>query len=373
MTRICLIGFGRVGEITAEILRENSMDPIIYDASGERVRNAERKGFEAHLIDITEFSAATRIAATCDIAATALPSKVAEKALTNLINAKIGAIVDVSYIKDPLELKSIAIENKVKVFVDAGLAPGFSNILAAHSCEQFDTCESVNIYVGGIEKERTTPFGLVASWSISDLLEEYLRKARARLLGKQVFLDPIEDATVVTLPGLGEFDAMPTDGLRTLLVSLADVDNMVEYTIRYRGHVELLRLLRRIGLLDNKPYVAHGCSISPRDLLVRILEENLPRKNDRVILYVHSSGFKSDKYMTIEYILDENQERLKIDRPVLSYLTGLVHAWFIMLAARGAGHIGLNAPEEFSQKLNDLIHFLEEHRIRVKKRSCIVE
>ncbi len=373
MGTICLLGFGRIGEMTAQFLRESGLAPVVFDASGERVRRAERLGFEAHLADVSESSAAERVAAECDIVATALPSNVAEKVLLNLISANIPAIVDVSYLRDPLLFKEKAVEARVKLFVDAGLAPGLSNMLATRACEQMDKCNSVEIYVGGIEEKQTTPLGLVASWSISDLFEEYTRKARARLLGRNVLLDPINDMKRVTLPGLGEFEALPTDGLRTLLLTLRDVDNLVEYTLRYIGHVAVIKMLREMGLLDTRSYVVGGCAVSPRDFFVKMLEERLPKRNDRVILYVRTQGTKSDKYVTIEYILDENQRRLGIEKPVLAYLTGLVHAWFVIQASKGAGHIGLNAPEELAENLNDLLRFLEARNVLLQRRQCLIQ
>lgn len=372
MGNTCLLGFGRIGEVTAQFLRESGLAPIVFDASGERVRRAERLGFEAHLADVSEVSAAERVAAECDLVATALPSNVAERVLLNLITSGVPVIVDVSYLRDPLLFREKAIESRVKLFVDTGLAPGLSNMLVARACGQMDKCNSAEIYVGGIEEKQTTPFGLVASWSINDLFEEYTRKARARILGRNVLLDPLNDVKRVALPGLGEFEALPTDGLRTLLVTLRGVDNLVEYTLRYVGHVSIIGMLKEIGLLDTRSYVVGGCAVSPREFFAKLLEERLPKKHDRVILYVRAQGAKSDKYMTIEYVLDERQRRLGIERPVLAYLTGLVHAWFVLQASKGAGHIGLNAPEELAENLSDLLKFLEARNIMLQRRQCVI-
>jgi len=373
LRNLCLLGFGRIGEATAEFLREKGILVTVFDASGERVRYAESLGYEAHLSDVSELSAAERVAASCDIIATALPSNIAEKVISNLIKAEASVVVDVSYIRDPILFRDKAVEARTKLFVDTGLAPGLSNMLAARACKYMDKCNSVEIYVGGIEEEPRNPLGLVASWSIEDLLEEYTRKARARLLGRNVLLDPLKDYKRINLPGLGDFEALPTDGLRTLLLSLKDADNLVEYTLRYPGHVEIIATLRKLGLLETRNYVVKGCSVSPRDFFARILEEKLPKHNDRVVLYVRAQGTKSDKYVTIEYVLDERQGKLGIGKPVLAYLTGLVHAWFVLRALKGAGHIGLNTPEEFSEDLDDLVGFLEAKRISVQRRLCTIQ
>lgn len=368
---ICLIGYGRVGAVTAQLLvQEYGLDPMVFDSSGHRVEEAKRRGLRASLVDASNPAFASRIAAECSIAAVALPSRAAARVVRSLVDAGAEAVVDVSYVPDPLAFHQPAIEHGSRVFVDAGLAPGLSNMLAVRAAGKLDKVNRVTIYVGGLSAESTGPLGLVASWSIDDLIEEYTRKARARIAGEEKLLDPIWDATRVELPGLGVFDAMPTDGLRTLLRSLSSVPNLVEYTLRYPGHVDLLRSLRSLGMLDDKPHVASGCAASPRKMLVKLLEERLPRSGDRVVLYVEAEGEKGDSWATISYLIDVRQEELGIETPVLTFMTGLVHAWSVAQAARGYGHPGVNAPEELAPRLPDLEARLERRGIRLHERSC---
>jgi len=356
----CVVGFGRVGEVTAAELSSMGVDVSVYDASISRVRAARELGFDSHLVDV--IGAASRIAHDCDVAATALPSGVAEEAIPALINAGSRIIVDVSYIRDPLALHDTARERGAMVVVDAGLAPGLSNIIAG-SVAGLLSLKRLMIYVGGVSSSEDV-LGIVASWNMEDLVEEYTRPARARVGGRSVLLDPLLDARSVEVPGVGVFDALPTDGLRTLLYTMSDVDTMVEYTLRYKGHVDLLRALRRLGLLSSRSYVVEGCTITPRKLLARLLEEKLPRSDDRVILYVSGEGEVEEGYNgRVEYLLDVRQRELALDKPVLTFLTGFVHAHVAYESYLGEHRPGVVPPERLSAILPRILRALERRGV----------
>ena len=369
---VCLVGYGRIGRVTARILAEKRFQPIVYDSSGYRVELARRDGFESHLADSTNPHVARQIASSCEVIVTALPGRVAEHVLSLLVEYRAPLIVDVSFIREPRTFHNRALENNVKLFVDAGFAPGFSNMLVAHGLRGLDRVMKAVVYVGGISAEaEREPLGLVASWSTLDLLEEYCRPARARLGGRPVKLDPIDDAIEVELPGLGHFDAMPTDGLRTLLASYPNIETLVEYTLRYPGHVNVLRTLRKLGFLDSKPHVIAGCSVAPRELLAKLLEEKLPKQDDRIVLHVAVKGATGGRYIERYYTVDVKQRDLGIDVPVLTYVTSIVHAWTTIQALHGWGHPGVNTPEELAPALEDLVREFSSRGIHLRRRECI--
>ncbi len=374
---VCLVGFGRIGRVTARLLRERGVEVVVYDASERALRLARSLGFEAHLADASSPRVAGRLASYCDAIATALPGYAAERVVEALTRAGARIVVDVSALMEPLRFEHAAVERGVKLFVDTGFAPGLSNILAMRSCLDVERCERVEVYVGAISERDDGLLGLVASWNMLDLLEEYCRPARAIREGRLVRLDPLEDAVEVDIPGVGVFDALPTDGLRTLLTSLRGVREVVEYTLRYPGHVRVMRMLQRLGLLDYKPVNSRGCSVRPRELLARLLEERLGSSGDRVILFVRAVGF-DDKGRRIvsEYTLNVTQSELGLGYPVLQHVAGLVHSWFVIKALRGYGHLGLNKPEEVAynrRAYTQLMSWLSSHGVHVRHRLCVEE
>ncbi|MET1128335.1 MAG: saccharopine dehydrogenase C-terminal domain-containing protein [Thermoproteota archaeon] len=370
MARVCLVGFGRVGSLTAQLLVELGHTVVAYDSSSSRREEAESLGIEYHLASAINERLAARLASECDAIATALPSRAAEQALPLLLSKSPSVVVDVSYVRDPLSYRELAEERGVRLYVDAGVAPGLSNVLAARAAREAGRASEVTVYVGGISADPSAPLGLVASWSMADLLEEYTRKARARVNGSPAELDPIYDATRVEIPGLGAFDAMPTDGLRTLLESLRDVPTLVEYTLRYPGHVEIIRQLHELGLLSDHPYVVEGASMSPRALFSKILEEKLPRTGDRLVMYVEARGRRGSGSVEVGYLLDATQEGLGLSAPVLSYATALMHAWTVDRALRAGGEAGVYPPERFEPHAEELVEFYRRKGIQILKRVC---
>ncbi|HIQ23878.1 MAG TPA: hypothetical protein EYH50_02380, partial [Pyrodictium delaneyi] len=66
----CLVGYGRVGKVTALALsRDYNVNVVVFDASGQRVNEARRKGLEAFLTDASNPGMSSRIAAECDVVA----------------------------------------------------------------------------------------------------------------------------------------------------------------------------------------------------------------------------------------------------------------------------------------------------------------
>ena len=366
--RVCLAGYGRVGSQTANYLREKKFDVVIYDSSSEKVEIARRSGFESYLASLDSPSVARRLSRECDAMVTALPSDAAERVLNAMLEASVPIIVDVSYIKDPLMFAEKASRRGVKLFVDAGIAPGLSNMLVASIVNSVEHVEKIHVYVGGLSEDINAPLGLVASWNIGDLIEEYMRKARVRINGRETVLDPIKDSRLVTLEGVGDFEALPTDGLRTLLSSFRNLKTLIEYTLRYPGHVNYLKIFDMIGLLSEHRYVIDGCAVTPSKVLVRLLEEILPKENDRVILVVKGWGKERGEEVEVGYYLDISQKKLGLKTTVLSYLTGLVHGWVTTQALLGGGRVGINPPESLVAKLDNLLAELSSRNIIIKKK-----
>jgi lysine 6-dehydrogenase len=67
----------------------------------------------------------------------------------------------------------------------------------------------------------------------------------------------------------------------------------MEYkTLRYRGHVAIMRALRDLGLLDLKPIAVRGVKVAPRDAFIAAVSPKLtkPQGRDLVALRVEVTG-----------------------------------------------------------------------------------
>src|SRR5262249_10095963 len=110
-----------------------------------------------------------------------------------------------------------------------------------------------------------------APFAPSDVIEEYVRPARMVENGKIVIKEALSEPELIDFPGVGSLEAFNTDGLRSLIQTLAGVPDMKEKTLRYPGHIELMRVLRPTGFFDQKPITVDGVSVRPLDVTSALL------------------------------------------------------------------------------------------------------
>ena len=151
-----------------------------------------------------------------------------------MIEAK-KSYVDISFMaEDPWVLSDRAKELGVACVFDCGVAPGFSNMLAAHAAKSMSSCRSIDIMVGGLPAERRWPFEYKAGFSPIDVLAEYTRPARIVENGRQITRTALSNIERVEFDGVGTLEAFDTDGLRS--PHTLNVPYMRERTLRYPGH-----------------------------------------------------------------------------------------------------------------------------------------
>jgi len=184
--------------------------------------------------------------------------------------------------EDPLSLDELAKESGARLIPDAGIAPGLSNVLAGRLFSEIERVREIGIYVGGVPTAPVGPLKYSVTWNPGDLVEEYVRRARVIRGGITTSVDPLDEVEIVQTP-LGEMEAFYTDGLRTLLRTLGDrVESMYEKTLRWRGHIERMKLLKDLGLMSDERIGG----ISPRELLAELLSRQRYDVADVVYLRV---------------------------------------------------------------------------------------
>ncbi|GAB6148816.1 saccharopine dehydrogenase family protein [Stetteria hydrogenophila] len=291
MASIAVLGLGRIGLRLAWELKSLGHEVIGVDASSHAADRAERLlGIRVEVADATAPDGLRVALRGVDLAAVALPGGVGHRALLGLVRLGVDA-VDVSFSPvDPYEaVDPLARRVGATVVVDAGVAPGLSNMLAGMLVRAVNA-RGARILVGGVSEDPSVPLGLSAAWNTEDLLEEYLRKARLVRNGRLEAVDPLEHVALVNVPGVGLMEAIPTDGLRTMLRNLSGLEELAEYTLRWPGHSRVIRELKMIGLLDDAPAIVEGASVSPRKLLAKLLASRLPSRGDIVILIAEAWG-----------------------------------------------------------------------------------
>ena len=182
-------------------------------------------------------------------------------------------VVDISFFpEDAFELDEMARARDVRAVVDAGVAPGLSNMILGYLEGAMEETESFSCVVGGLPVRRDPPWEYRALFSPRDVIEEYVRPARLRRSGQDLVLPALDELEGVEIEGVGVLEAFLTDGLRTLLRTV-DTPTLVEKTLRYPGHAAKVKSLRDSGFFRTTPLEVNGQVVRPLDLSAKLLED----------------------------------------------------------------------------------------------------
>jgi saccharopine dehydrogenase-like NADP-dependent oxidoreductase len=272
MHNVTVLGAGMVGSAIAVDLHRAGFAVTVADARNEALaRVAARAPVATTRADLGTEDAVRRTVARADIVVQALSSVLGHRTLRAVIEAG-KTCVDISFMEeDALSLDGLAKERGVTAVVDCGVAPGVSNLLAGHAVAILDRCESLEIYVGGLPAVRQWPYEYKAGFAPHDVLEEYTRPARLVEHGRVVVREALSEPELMDFPELGTLEAFNTDGLRSLASTLK-VPFMKEKTLRYPGHIELMRVLRHTGFFSKESLTLQdGTTVRPLDFTAALL------------------------------------------------------------------------------------------------------
>ncbi|MDA1195290.1 MAG: saccharopine dehydrogenase NADP-binding domain-containing protein [Planctomycetota bacterium] len=295
MTRATVLGGGLVGAVVAADLAADGWEITVVDraeAALERVRALAGPDVALRRADLTDPTAIAAEVAAADLVLGALPGHLGYRALRAVIEAG-RSCCDISFMpEDPRDLDDLARERGVTVVYDCGVAPGLSNMLCGHAVAMFDDCERVVIQVGGLPVKPVLPFEYKAGFSPSDVIEEYVRPARYVEAGVLTEVPALSGLVHVDLPGVPTLESFLTDGLRSLLDTLA-VPFQEERTLRYPGHARLMAAFREAGLFSSEPLPGGPPGMRPVDLTLAGLLPcwtYAPGEADLTVMRVEASG-----------------------------------------------------------------------------------
>jgi len=197
--------------------------------------------------------------------------------------------------------------------IDCGVSPGLSNIILGYHNRKMKI-ESYKCYVGGLPFKRELPFQYKAFFSPVDVIEEYTRPARIVENGKIVVKEALSESEIIEFEHVGKLEAFNTDGLRTLLKTMK-IPDMIEKTLRYPGHIELMKVFREVGFFSEEEIEIDGKKIKPLELTAKLLfpfwqpEEN---EEEFTILKLIIEGNEEGKHKVYTYNLyDKFDNKLK--------------------------------------------------------------
>lgn len=353
--KVLVLGAGNIGSVAARDL-SGDFEVWVGDISEKRLRTVEEFANTIR-IDVSDFQTLVGTFEEFDLIASAVPGRFGFSVLKAGVEAGVD-VVDVSFMpEDPWELHDEAESVGVALVVDAGFAPGLSHMFLGNIYSRLDELEEGLIRVGGLPKEPRPPLFYRITWSPHDLIEEYTRPARIIREGRIVEVDPFEEIKPVEVEGF-EFEEFPSDGLRTALRSIK-AKTLEERTLRWRGHLERMRVLRELGFF-RKEHVDYTLKV-----IAPLMTYESP---DFSIMQVIGRGKRDGQPVEIEYFMyDEEREFTSMAR-----VTGYTFAQVVRLAAQRKCTVGVVPPELIGMR-GDAFAFvvrgLRERGIRIERRE----
>lgn len=277
MPQAIVLGAGMVGSIMAiDLAGEPGFEVTIADARRSALDAAAAKaatqGRRVRTVcaDLSDAATLTRTIGPFGIVLGALASRIGFASLRTIIEAGKN-YCDISFMpEDAIDLDELARERGVTAVVDCGVAPGMSNLLAGYGASLLDEPEEIEIYVGGLPRERRWPFQYKAGFAPSDVIEEYTRPSRIVEHGEVVIREALSEPELLDFDGIGTLESFNTDGLRSLAYTMR-VPFMKEKTLRYPGHIELMRVFRETGLFGHDEIEVGSVRVKPIDVISSLM------------------------------------------------------------------------------------------------------
>ena len=269
--QIAILGAGMVGRAMAVDLAAK-YNVTSFDVSSHALQLLTQKNNNIKTIkaDLSDYNNYDLMLKGFDFVISAVPGFMGYRTLEAIINAK-KSVVDISFFpENALELDDLAKENHVTAIVDCGVAPGMSNLILGYYNERMKITD-FECMVGGLPKKRVYPFEYKAPFSPIDVLEEYTRPARYAENSHIVTKPALSDAELIDFEKVGTLESFNTDGLRSILFTMGHIPNMKEKTLRYPGHIDLMKGLIKAGFLNTKPVNFKGQQISPMEFTSSLL------------------------------------------------------------------------------------------------------
>jgi len=292
----------------------------------------------------------------------AVPGHIALASLGHLMGAKIP-IVDISFGPDAPIISAYdkpARKAGIPVLIDMGVAPGLSQLLGGALRRELPGLKTLRIYCGGLPLDPPPVFRHAVFFNAHDLLEQYVRPARLREGGREITCAPL----LTTVERLHDYDVGPleafvSDGLRSLLQSYPDIPDMREMTLRFPGHLETMRILHSLGILDSESALAAASAA---------IGDRFPASKymDRVLVEVWGSNGEQQKRYRLHVQQLENQT-------AMSRATGYTAAAAAVFLANGMfKKPGVHTPEKLGEDAeftNALLQDLTERGLQLSTHS----
>ncbi len=303
--KLLVIGAGMMGAAAAyDMARAGAVESVtLADSDKRRAKDAAarvnklagtKKVRPVHL-DASKESPATKLMRGHDAALSAVPyffnvglARAAIKAGCHF--ADLGG--NNAVVRQELAMGKKAAKRGVAIAPDCGLSPGMASILAGELMRRVGgKADALKIYVGGLPEHPREPFKYQLVFSVEGLINEYVEPARILRKSKLTTIEPLSEPEIFEIEGLPPLEAFHTSGgTSTLPETFAGkVGECFEKTLRYPGHLPMIRALYELGLFSGEKLKLGKVDVAPRAVTAKLLERKFAGDEpDMVVLRVEA-------------------------------------------------------------------------------------
>ncbi|MGB0631662.1 MAG: saccharopine dehydrogenase family protein [Alphaproteobacteria bacterium] len=289
MQKILLIGGGKIGRMISHFLGDcEDYALTVADASDHAPAGFARRGLDTLKLDANDDEELRAGVQGFDHVISACPYYLTVGIAAAAAAAGAHYFDLTEDVASTAEVKNIAGAARSAMMPQCGLAPDFVSIVAADLATRFEDLEDLHLRVGALPKYPTNALKYKLTWSTDGLINEYLNPCEALVDGEYRQTAALEGREHFSLDGV-EYEAFNTSGgLGTLHETLAGkVRNLNYRTVRYPGHLDIIRMLVNDLKLRDRPA-----------LLKDILETALPMTTqDVVLVFVSASGHRDGRFV----------------------------------------------------------------------------
>lgn len=375
MAKIIVLGAGMVGSAMAKDL-STEHEVTSVDFNKTNLDSLKDFNIKTLIADLSKPEKVKELVQDFDIVLGAVPGFMGYQTTEAVIEAG-KDIVDISFFpEDCFGLDEKAKNNSVTAIVDFGVAPGIPNLLLGYHQGKMQI-NDYKCYVGGLPKARTLPFQYKAPFSPVDVIEEYTRPARYVTGGQIVVKEALSEPEYLEFGEIGTLEAFNTDGLRSLLFT-NDIPNKIEKTLRYPGHIDIIKVLIKSGFFSEDEMNFKGMEIKPRDFTSAILFDKWklqPEEDEFTVMRIIFEGIEHGENIHYEYnLLDRYNPETKISS--MARTTGYSGTAAVNLLAKGLyKNHGINPPEYVGRNdkaVDFVFEYLVERGIIYKSKRTVL-
>jgi len=271
--KVAVLGLGKIGTLVATLLVQAKFDVTGIDSSSVKFSFKTIKG------DLSNKKFLEATLKKFDAVVSALPYHL-NKNVVQIAHANAVHYFDLTEDVPTSDfIKKLSKTSRSVLAPQCGLAPGFIAIAGSSLAGDFEKLRSIELRVGALPQSPVGYLGYAFNWSPEGVVNEYLNDCYVISDGELKTVPAMQDLEKIVIDGK-VFEAFTTSGgLGTACETYkGKVDNLNYKTIRYPGHMKLMRFyFHELMLKDNKKQAGE------------ILVNAFPPVNDDVV-YVHASA-----------------------------------------------------------------------------------